>query len=96
MGGCGHLIPLETKVNSFDVKISKLWSDLDARVSKQSDNINQLQDRSEMTDMELAKTQEEVSSLKAENKSLKESLTDIQAKINDEQFNYRWHSRICE
>ena len=71
---------LEKKVSEFDMKIGKLWTELDKRVVKNAENITSITERVEMNDFEMEKAREEVQKLSEENGKLKQSLNDIQSK----------------
>jgi hypothetical protein len=71
---------VEEKVTNLDDKLNKLWSDLDKRVAKSEDKLSSVEDMVELHDFNLDKTKEQVSILQSENKKLKETIIDIQAK----------------
>lgn len=76
----GKLESLEQKVGDIDNKISKLWSDLDKRVSKNEEKISDVREAVEAHDFDIEKTKDEVQSLKSENRRIKDEVVDMQAK----------------
>lgn len=71
---------VEKKVSEMDIKINKLWSDLDSRVAKSADKLNSLEESVDVHVFSLDETRNQVTKLQTENKELKESLSSIQAK----------------
>lgn len=71
---------LEKRVSDIDGKVSRLWSDLDERVKTNAENVTRVENKSEQTEFELAKTQEELATLKEQNQGIKDSINDIQSK----------------
>ena len=71
---------LEKKVNDIDVKFSKLWSDLDKRVTKNAENITYADNKTRATDIELENTKSNLAALQKQNDTLKETLNDMQSK----------------
>ena len=71
---------LEKRVNDIDGKVSRLWSDLDERVKTNAENVTRVENKSEETEFELAKTQEELATIKEQNQGIKDSINDIQSK----------------
>ena len=76
----GKLDLLEKRVEDIDSKVTKLWSDLDARVKSNAANVTRIDNQSKQTDSQLKDAQKEISSLREQNKSIKNSLNDIQSK----------------
>ena len=71
---------LEKKVNDIDVKVSKLWSDLDKRVTKNAENITYINNKTGATDIELENTKSNLAALQKQNDMLKETLNDMLSK----------------
>ena len=71
---------LEKKVNDIDVKVSKLWSDLDKRVTRNAENITYVDNKTRATDIELENTKSNLAALQKQNDTLKETLNDMQSK----------------
>ena len=70
---------VEKKVNDIDVKVSKLWSDLDKRVAKNANDITAVDNKTRPTDIELENTKKDLAALQKQNDGLKETLSDIQS-----------------
>lgn len=70
---------VEKKVSELDIKLNKLWDDLDKRVTKTADKLETVHEIVDIHEFDIEKTRESVSMLQAENKSLKESVADLQA-----------------
>jgi len=71
---------LETKVIEVDSKLSRLWSDLDKRVTNNTDTARKTEEKVDETNFALGKALEEVNSLKTKNDELKDLITDLQSK----------------
>ncbi|WAR17143.1 hypothetical protein MAR_031737 [Mya arenaria] len=71
---------LEQKVVDVDSKLSKLLSDLDARVAKNAENLASIDQRVDVNDFNMDGVKQELQQLKSENSTLKETISDIQAK----------------
>ena len=76
----GKLDFLEKRVEDIDNKVTKKWDDLDARVKSNADNVTIIDDRSKQTDSQLKDAQKEISSLREQNKTIINSLNNIQSK----------------
>lgn len=70
---------VEKKVSEFDIKLNKLWADLDRRVTKNADKLETVHDVVDTHEFDIGRNRESVSKLQEENKSLKESVADLQA-----------------
>ena len=71
---------LVKKVNDIDVKVSKLWSDLDKRVTKNAENFTYINNKTGATDIELENTKSNLAALQKQNDTLKETLNDMLSK----------------
>lgn len=71
---------LEKRVNEIDGKVSKLWTDLDQRVTSNTDNVTRLGEKVDSTEFDLGKTREELETLRTQNQNLKDTLVDMQSK----------------
>lgn len=71
---------VEKKVDELDMKINKLWNDLDKRITLNTTTLNELRDCVDSNDYEVDEARREVKNLREQHKSIKESLCDIQAK----------------
>ena len=76
----GKLENLEKKVTDIDSKLNKLWSDLDKRVTINSDKINSLEENVSSHYFDVDSAREELSNIREENQMLKSSICELQAK----------------
>ena len=68
------------RVNEIDGKVSKLWSDLDKRVTRNTERVTNAEEKADSNEFEIREARKNISELQKQNQSLKDTLTDIQPK----------------
>lgn len=76
----GKLESLENKVNDIGNKITKLYDKLDTKVNTNSQKIEHLDAVLKDVDFDVAKTMDDVTELRNENRRVKRDLVDVRAK----------------
>ncbi|XP_053385740.1 uncharacterized protein LOC128550537 [Mercenaria mercenaria] len=70
---CQEIEMAEKKVDEVDIKLNKLWCDIDKRVSKNNNNIDFVRDKVDLNDFEINRT-------KVDQKKAKDTLLEMQSK----------------
>ena len=71
---------LEKRVNDIDLKVSKLWSDLDKRVTENTEKVTSVEQKAASNEFDIGQARDNITKLQKQNQELKDEMNDMKSK----------------